>query len=433
MLHVSFFRLIAGFLLSLAALCASAASDAPLTLPEAQQIALRRSLEATGLAASAAASREMAVAAGQLPDPVLRLGLDNLPLNGPDRFSLTRDFMTMFRVGLMQEFTRSDKRRVRAERFEREAEVALAARLLAQTELRRNTAQAWLERHFQQAMGELLLAQRSETSLQIEAADAAYRGGRGAQADVFAARSAVAQLDDRIRQAQAQTAVARTRLARWIGQDAERSLAAAPNLATLRLDTGRLEAELLREPRIALLHKEEAMSEAEANIARSNKRADWSVELMYSQRGSAYSNMVSVDLSIPLQWDQKNRQDRELAAKLAMVERQQAQREEVARELLAQARAWLQQWQANRERLVFYDQSIIPLAAQRTRAALASYRGGAGPLNAVLDARRMEIDARLDRLRLDMETASLWAQLNFLLPDEQDLNAAINPVIRMEQ
>ncbi len=432
MFHVSFFRLIAGFLLSLAALCASAASDAPLTLPEAQEMALRRSLETTGLAASAAASREMAVAAGQLPDPVLRLGLDNLPLSGPDRFSLTRDFMTMFRVGVMQEITRSEKRRARSARFEREAEVAGAARLLAQTELRRNTAQAWLERHFQQAMGELLLAQRSETSLQIEAADAAYRGGRGAQADVFAARSAVAQLDDRIRQVQAQTAVARTRLARWIGQDAERSLAATPNLATLRLDTGRLEAELLREPRIGLLQMEETLSVAEVNIARSNKRADWSVELMYSQRGSAYSNMVSVGLSIPLQWDQKNRQDRELAAKLAMVERQQAQREEVARELLAQARAWLQQWQANRERLVFYDQSIIPLAAERTRAALAAYRGGASPLNAVLEARRMEIDARLDRLRLDMETASFWAQLNFLTPDERDLRAAAAVPTRTE-
>ncbi len=430
MFHVSSFRLIAGFLLSLAALCASAASDAPLTLPEAQQIALRRSLETTGLAASAAASREMAVAAAQLPDPVLRLGLDNLPLSGPDRFSLTRD---MFRVGLMQEFTRSDKRRARSARFEREAEVAGAARLLAQTDVRRNTAQAWLERHFQQAIAELLLAQRSETSLQIEAADAAYRGGRGAQADVFATRLAVAQLDDQMRQVQAQTAVARTRLARWVGQDAERSLAATPDLAALRLDTGRLETELLREPRIVLLQSEQAMSEAEANIARSNKRADWSVELMFSQRGSAYLNMLSVDLSIPLQWDQKNRQDRELAAKLALVERQQAQREEVARELLAQARARLQQWQANRERLAHYDQTIIPLAAERTRAALASYRGGAGPLNAVLDARRMEIDARLDRLRLDMETASLWAQLNFLLPDEQDLNAAINPVIRMEQ
>ena len=38
---------------------------------------------------------------------------------------------------------------------------------------------------------------------------------------------------------------------------------------------------------------------------------------MFSQRGSAYSNMVSLNVSVPLQWDQKNRQDRELAARLA--------------------------------------------------------------------------------------------------------------------
>jgi hypothetical protein len=47
---------------------------------------------------------------------------------------------------------------------------------------------------------------------------------------------------------------------------------------------------------------------------------------------------------------------------------------------------------------------------------LAAYRGGAGPLGGVLDARRNEIDTRMDRLRLDMETARLWARLNYLIP-----------------
>ena len=45
-------------------------------------------------------------------------------------------------------------------------------------------------------------------------------------------------------------------------------------------------------------------------------------------------------------------------------------------------------------------------------------RNGSGALGAVLDARRNEIDIRMDRLRLEMETARLWAQLNFLFPDE---------------
>ena len=157
--------------------------------------------------------------------------------------------------------------------------------------------------------------------------------------------------------------------------------------------------------------KQEEMARADADIAQSNKRADWSVELMYSQRGPAYSNMVSVNVSIPLQWDQKNRQDREVAAKLAVVEQMRAEREEATREHVAETLGWLQEWQSDRDRLARYDSELIVLAAERTRAAMAAYRGGSGALSAVLDARRMEIDTRMERLRLEMETARLWAQL----------------------
>jgi outer membrane protein TolC len=141
-----------------------------------------------------------------------------------------------------------------------------------------------------------------------------------------------------------------------------------------------------------------------------------SVELMFSQRGPAYSNMVSLNLAIPLQWDAKNRQDRELAAKLALVERARAEREETVRMHEAETRSMLQEWRSNRERLLRYDGALIPLAGERTRAAIAAYRGGAAMLAAVLDARRGEIDMRIERLRLEMDTARLWAQINFLVP-----------------
>ena len=41
--------------------------------------------------------------AGQLPDPELVLGLENVPLSGVDRYRLDRDEMTMQRIGVMQE------------------------------------------------------------------------------------------------------------------------------------------------------------------------------------------------------------------------------------------------------------------------------------------------------------------------------------------
>ncbi|KWT70858.1 MULTISPECIES: TolC family protein [unclassified Variovorax] len=409
--------------LAAAALCLTLATlsvhaEPALTLERAVELAQQRSRQLPAQDAAASASREMAVAAGQLPDPTLKAGINNLPVNGADRFSLTRDFMTMRSIGVMQELTRADKRQARATRFEREAEAAEAGRAVALASLLRDTAAAWLERHYRERVRAILVAQRDEAGLQIDAADAAYRGGRGSQADAFAARSAVALIDDRIRQADRQIATAKTKLARWVGDDAHRALAAPPNLANLPLDERNLDAEIADHPQIAMLARQEEVARAEAEVARSNKRSDWSVELMYSQRGPAYSNMVSVNVSIPLQVDPAKRQDRELAAKLALADQAHDQRAEAIRERLAEARSWLQEWQSNRERLAHYDKTLIPLASERTRAAMAAYRGG-GLLGSVLEARRMEIDTRMERVRLEMETAGLWAQLNYLIPIER--------------
>jgi outer membrane protein TolC len=410
-------RIAAAMLLGLITLQApSALRAAPLSLDDALRLAQERSRQLPAQDASAAAAREMAVAAGQRPDPTLKAGVNNLPVNGEDRFSLTRDFMTMRSVGVMQEITRGSKLKARSARYERDAEVAEVGRALALANLQRDTAAAWLDRFFQERKRDVLSRQRDEARLQIEAADAAYRGGRGSQADVFAARSAVAQIDDRIAQVDRQAAVAQIQLARWVGASAGEPLAAAPSLDVVRLRPEEVETEIAHHPQIAVLLKQEAAAQADVEVARANKQSDWSVEVMFSQRGPAYSNMVSVGVSVPLQWDQKNRQDRELAAKLAMVEQVRAEREEATRMHVADVTAMLQEWRGNRERLQSYDASLLPLAGERTQAAVAAYRGGNGPLSAVLEARRGEIDTRMERLRIEMETARLWAQLNYLVP-----------------
>jgi outer membrane protein TolC len=397
---------------------AAAQSPPPLTFDQALHLAEERSRQLPAQEASAAAAREMAVAAGRLPDPSLKLGLNNLPIDGPDAWSTTSDFMTMRSIGLMQEFTSGDKRRARAARFEREAAAAEAGRTLALTTLRRETALAWLDRHFLDRTRELVLAQRAEAALQVDAADAAYRGGRGAQADVFAARAMVARLDDRLRQTELQAVAAQARLARWVGEPAGRPLAAPPSLERVTFAAQAAGADWERHPQVALLAQQQAVARADAELARSNRHSDWSAELMYNQRGSSYSNMVSINVSIPLQLDAANRQDRELAARLALAEQAREQQEEAARDAAAETASWLAQWRITRERVAQFDAALIPLARERTRAALAAYRGGRGALDAVLDARRAEIETQLERLRVEMDAATLWARLETLLPPQ---------------
>lgn len=400
------------------------AADPPLTIAQAQKLAVERSRGLTAKEYASTASRDMAVAAGQLPDPVLRVGIDNLPVNGPDQFSLTNDFMTMRRIGIMQEITRSDKRHWRSERYVREADRNDAEKNEVLAAIQRDTAVAWFDRYYAEAMAAVIAEQGQQSKFEIQAAEGAYRAGRGSQADVLAARSAMAGYDNRAQETERRVRNAKIMLARWTGNDSNVTLAGMPQTDSIRLDLASLDTQLAHHPRIAVLTKQAEVAEAEAKLAQANKKADWSVEVMYQQRGSAYSNMVSVGVSIPLQWDQKNRQDRELGAKLSMLEQTKAERDEMLRGHVAETRAMVTEWESNRERIARFEQELIPLAQQRTLAAIAAYRGGKSMLSDVLLARRSEIDARLEALQLQAETARLWAQLNYLFPDTSLLSTA---------
>lgn len=393
------------------------AAQSTLTLSEAQRLAAERSRQLAAQDSAVFASREMAAAAGQLPDPALKIGIDNLPVNGPDAYSVTSDFMTMRRVGLMQEFTRDEKRRLRAERFEREAERSLAEKSATLATIQRDTALAWLDRYYAEATAAVIAELIKAARLEIEAAESAYRAGKGSQADVFAARLAVAALEDRTSEIGRRVRTAKTVLARWVGAVAEAPLAGKPDIDTIRLDPRALDTQLVHHPQIATLTKQVEIAATEAKLARANKKADWSLEAAYQQRGSAFSNMISIGVSIPLQWDQKNRQDRELAAKLAMADQAEAQREDALRAHIAEVRAMIHEWENSRERRARYERELLPLAAERTQAVLAAYRGGKANLAEVLAARRNEIEVRMQTLQLEMETARLWAQINFLFPD----------------
>jgi outer membrane protein TolC len=340
---------------------------------------------------------------------------------------VTRDFMTMRSVGWMRELTRHDKLDARAARFEREAEGAEAGRALALARLQRATAIAWFDRHYQERMHAELVSQRDEAALQVDAADLAYRNGSGPQSDVFAARLTVAQIEDRIAATARDIEIAQTQLARWVGDAASRPLAEPPRTDALAPHVVDLEAQLTHHPELAVLLKQEQIAAAEADIARADKRPDWSVELMYSQRGSDFSDMVSVNVSRPLQWRQRNRQDRELTAKLSLATQLRAEREEETRMHLADAQALLQEWQGNRARLERYESTLIPLAAARTLAATTAYRSGTATLSAALDSRLGEIATRIDRLTLEMQTAQLWAQLAYLIPADHGTDTRTTP------
>ena len=389
-----------------------------LSLSRALALAEKRSEAVRAQKAAADAAQSEAVAAGELPDPMLNLEVSNIPANGPDQFSLAADFMTMRGVGISQTFTRQDKRKAQANVFSKNAEVAQASGLSALSRVRTSTAQAYLDNVYLQQMLELLQRQRTEIQLQIDAADALYRAGKAPQTEVFAARTELGLLDLRIQDTQAMLANAQADLQRWVGVSANGELLDNTNLAQSRLGKADLNESLNRHPEIIALQKAEDAALANAEVKLQEKSADWTLSVMYAGRGPEFSEMLTLGASRPLFVDQSSRQDQAVAAANSMAAKARSERIELYRDYLAQTQRWQQTWQSNLKRLADFDNSLIPLTEQRTQAALDAYRGNTGTLSEVLAARRMELDMRMEKLRIQMDTARLWAQLEYLIPEE---------------
>src|SRR5260370_41180786 len=93
-----------------------AADDRAPSLEEAVDRALQQAPQVAASAAGLDAAVARAPSAGRLPDPELVSGVDNLPVNTAERFSFTRDFMTMRKIGAIQGFPSRRERRLQRER-----------------------------------------------------------------------------------------------------------------------------------------------------------------------------------------------------------------------------------------------------------------------------------------------------------------------------
>ena len=392
--------------------------SASLSPDDAVRIAVTRSQRVTANNALIEAARDRSVAAGKRPDPVFTTGLQAVPLDTNDRFKLHNDSFTMTAFGVKQELTSRDKLDARVARYAREADSGEAARTLSIVEIARDTRLAWLTRSYLESATTLLDDAYREVSHHLDAVDAAYRGGRGTQSETIAIRTELERIGDRQRENTRDLAVAQARLERWVGDVAEHPLSTRAALVDRVAPDERRNALLTTvdaHPALRRLTAQEAAARAEADMARTERSADWSVELAVGLRRPTYSNLGTINFSIPITWNRADRQDREVAARQSEADAVAAEREEARRIAVGDLRAAIDAWRLDRERLGRYDTAFIPLAVQRNDAALAAWRGGAGTLAMVLDAHHAEIETRLDRLKLERLLAETSVQLDYWL------------------
>jgi cobalt-zinc-cadmium efflux system outer membrane protein len=391
-----------------------AAERPELALDEAVAHAIVSAPEVAAGEEAVAASRDLAVSAGRLPDPALIVGIENLPVEGPDAWSTSADFMTMTTFGLMQEFPGRQKRRLERERASAESVVADAELSDTRLLVARETARAWIRRATLESALDALTRLRADLELGATAARAGVRAGRASTAEALAAESAVVRLETRLLELEGKARRARAELARWIGDEAERPLAGLPTFDTLPAPPGSLVADAGRHGRILPLDARLAAARTEAELARSERRPDWSAELVYGKRGPAFDDMASLRFTVDLPLFARHRQDPVVAARTADLRRLEAERDGSLRAYTAELRQMLIEWEQAGAQLDQFDRELLPLARERSRAALAAYRSGAADLRLAIDALQDEIDRLVERAELANSRGSAWAYLRYL-------------------
>ncbi|HSN20212.1 MAG TPA: TolC family protein [Usitatibacter sp.] len=403
--------------LAFAALAAPALAAPALSLDEALKIAQARSPQLAAQQASARAAAALVPAAGENPDPQLFFGVENVPAQGPNRWSLDADSMTMKRVGVMQQFVRGEKREEREARADAESRREAALLEMQRADLKRDVAIAWLDRYYAQRQLALVDALAKEIELQSSAATADLAAGRAGSADAIMARSARAMLADRRLEIEGRARRAEAMLARWIGKDASRAPADPPDVTALGSHGGMLEKDLEHHPHLAMYGPMEAAAEADLKLAEAAKKPDWSLELSYGQRSAPFDDMVTLMVRVDLPIFQSKRQAPVVASKEQALEQVRAQAEDARARHLADIRAGLADWDIAKARVDRQKRDIVPLAEERARLVQSAYAGGRADLAAALEARRAALEARLSEIGAESELARAWAQLAYLIPE----------------
>lgn len=391
----------------------------PLTLDDAQRIAVERDAGRFALESESSAMRDMAVSAGQLPDPEARAGAVNVPT---DSFALDAVDMTMLEIGVMQRFPAGRTRELASSGFESRALGADAEVQERGRRVRLEVERSWRELDYLDQSLALLQDEATWVASLVDGTEAAYAAGDGAQLELLDARLMALEIEERQIDLERERDMARAELSRWIGDAAlgERAATAAAPDDVAPLET--LLERLGRHPMLQSLDHAHDVAMNEADLAGERYKPSFGVDLSYGFRqgrmdGASRPDLLTAMLTFDVPLFTRDRQDREASAARAKARAADSRRTDIARELEARLRAEHSRALRLGSMVQLYESRVQRLADVSVESALASYRSSEGSLSDVIATQRRVLDVR-DRLaKARKDRAVAIAEINYLAGD----------------
>jgi outer membrane protein TolC len=377
--------------------------------------------------------------AGALPDPMLGVGLMNVPVTRP---GLDNDMMTMAQLRLAAELPWPGKLGLREEVARWHAEAAAMDAERVQQRVRADVRSAYYEVYFLDRA--LDVTARNETLLASLASVTAaqYGVGTAAQPDVLKAQVERARLTDELLSLREERVSAVARLNALVGRPPQAAVSATtlpeavrtaalsverggPTFASVTLDLTSAEADLggdLPSPqelqRLALDHNPmlqahiRRVAAQEQALALADRAAlpDLTVTAGYSYR-AGFGDFFDVMVSAPLPILSGRKQDQAIVEQAATLGEHEARHAAMVNELNAELASLVAGLTRGRAQLMLLDDAILPQARAGLESATASYRVGRVDFLTLLDAQVSVFRHELDYYRLLADFATDMASL----------------------
>jgi len=283
---------------------------------------------------------------------------------------------------------------------------------------------AWLNVLLQEKSIEIIRGNRSLFEQMLDISQSFYASGRQHQQSVVQAQLEISLVDDQLEKVRTMLVVARASLAKWVGEEYTQTPLSNSNendLLKALPELSEIIAALDTHPELLQANASIAISQQSVELSKDSYSPQWGFDVSYGKRfgedmaGKDRPDFLSAMVSVDLPIFTAQKQDRELSARKQRLQASRYQFQDVKRLMVKRLQQVYGRLQKLNDRIELYKVSVLPQAKQNADVAFSGYQSGVVSFFTLTRARVTELNTRLADLRLKIEHASTFVELNYLV------------------
>jgi outer membrane protein TolC len=418
------------------------AAFASITMQDAVKIAIQHDPWLTGNQLQERALRAASKGANSLPDPMLSMGLLNLPSDG---FAFDQEPMTQIKVGLAQTFPRGDSLAIKQQQLNYQADQHPYQREDRKAKIRFTVSQLWLDALKADHTIRMIKRDRVLFEQLVDIVKASYSSAQGntRQQDVISAQLELARLDDRLIAINSQRDIAVSNLSEWLSPSAQLAVSetfadnannadlannsALPTTTELpnniqvllqRTDNTALLQLLTHHPALLAIEQSAKAGDTAVKLAKQKYKPQWGVNASYAYRdddplGQSRADFFSVGITVDIPIFGYVKQDSEVAASSLTAQAIETEKRLLQQRMLSQMLGLYQKEIRFGQREQGFITAILPQIQEQADASLSGYTNDDGDFSEVMRARISQLNAKIDLINIQIEKFKTHIQLRY--------------------